>query len=296
MATSNSSGKGCLPGEISTHCEVDILSSTKSRGSKAMTRKTSARFKDYTQVYFNQREGKLDPAKREELILSYTPLIKYIAIRLISRLPAHVAVDDLISCGVIGLIDAMDKFDTTKDVQFKTYAEFRIKGAMLDELRALDWMPRSIRRKVNDLEHIFGELEKKLGRPATDEETAEAMNLDLESFYKLLDETKTVSFLDIELLREQSSGSPLLGTSEEPFVNKEDPFSALNFQEIRNLLAHAIGALPEKEKLTVSLYYYDELTMKEIGLVLGYTESRISQMHSKAILRLRTKLKQHLPA
>jgi RNA polymerase sigma factor FliA len=259
------------------------------------TRKPSAKFKDYTQVYFNQREGKLDADKREELILTYTPLIKYIAIRLASRLPPHVCVDDLISCGIIGLIDALDKFDPAKDVQFKTYAEFRIKGAMLDELRALDWMPRSVRRKVHDLERVFCEIEKKRGRPATDEEAAEALNLDLESFHKLLDETKAVSFLDIELLRENNGGGGSLPEMDLPgFVNEEDPFSAFNFMEIRGLLARAIDDLPEKEKLTVSLYYYEELTMKEIGQILGYTESRISQMHSKAMLRLRAKLKHNL--
>jgi RNA polymerase sigma factor for flagellar operon FliA len=254
-------------------------------------RKHSAKFKDYTQVYFNQGEG-LDPAKREELILTYTPLIKYIAMRLASRLPAHVSVDDLISCGIIGLIDAIDKFDTSKDVQFKTYAEFRIKGAMLDELRSLDWVPRSIRRKVHDLERACGELEKRLGRPATDEEMAEALGLDLDGFYKLLNETKAVSFLDIELLREKG-GSSGEGANDE-FANEEDPFLAFNYREVRGLLAHAIGELPEKEKLTVSLYYYEELTMKEIGQVLGYTESRISQMHSKAMLRLHSKLKRAL--
>jgi RNA polymerase sigma factor FliA len=271
------------------------LPPSKSSSQKTMTRKPSAKFRDYTQVYFKKREGDLDPARRDELILIYTPLIKYIAIRLASRLPHHVSTDDLISCGIIGLIDAIDKFDTTKDVQFKTYAEFRIKGAMLDELRALDWVPRSIRRKGNDLERSLAEIEKRLGRPATDEEAAEAMNLDLDGFYKLLDETKTISFLDIELLREQN-GASQLGTNEEVFINEEDPFAALNFKEIRELLARAIGELPEKEKLTVSLYYFEELTMKEIGQILGYTESRISQMHSKAMLRLRAKLKHNFTA
>jgi RNA polymerase sigma factor FliA len=271
------------------------LPPSKSNSQKTMTRKPSAKFKDYTKAYFNQREGQLDPVRRYELILTYTPLIKYIAIRLASRLPAHISADDLVSCGIIGLIDAIDKFDTAKEVQFKTYAEFRIKGAMLDELRALDWVPRSIRRKLHDLEHTFAEVEKRLGRPATDEEAAEAMNLDLDTFYKLLDETKTISFLDIELLREQNGGSQS-GTNEEVFINEEDPFTAFNFSEIRELLARAIGELPEKEKLTVSLYYFEELTMKEIGQILGYTESRISQIHSKAMLRLRTKLKHNFAA
>ena len=262
----------------------------------AMNRKSSAALQEYTGAYFDPAgDGGQDPGKRDELILTYTPLIKYIASRLASRLPPQVAVDDLISCGIIGLIDAIDKFDPSKDVQFKTYAEFRIKGAMLDELRALDWVPRSVRRKINDLERVCSELEKKLGRPATDEEMAAALNLDLAGFYKLLDETKAVSFLDIEQLREK--GCPgLAGPSETVTVNERDPFAALHFAELRDLLAEAIAALPEKEKLTVSLYYYEELTMREIGKILGYTESRISQMHSKAMLRLRVRLKHLLAA
>ncbi len=258
-----------------------------------MTKHPSPKFKDYTKAYFSQSE-ELDHAKRNELILTYTPLIKYIATRLASRLPPQVSVDDLISCGIIGLIDAINKFDVTKNVQFKTYAEFRIKGAMLDELRALDWVPRSIRRKITDLEKTYGDLEKKLGRPATDEETAKALGLNLDEFHKLLDETKSVTFMDIELLRQKSPETADFGVTELLSGDNTDPFSALNLSQIRDLAAQAISELPEKEKLTVSLYYYEELTMKEIGEVLGYTESRISQMHSKAMLRLRTKLKKAL--
>ncbi|ADH86417.1 sigma-70 family RNA polymerase sigma factor [Desulfurivibrio alkaliphilus] len=254
-----------------------------------------SKFKDYTSAYFDRRE-QLDPAKREELILNYTPLIKYIASRLASRLPPQVAVDDLISCGIVGLIDAINKFDPAKNVQFKTYAEFRIKGAMLDELRALDWVPRSIRRKVTELEQVCSELEVKLGRPATDEETATALGIGLEEYHRLLDETKSVSFLDIEYLRRQAPAE-VEGNLAEVFASDDkDPFAALNLGETKALLAKAINELPEKEKLTVALYYHEELTMREIGEVLGYTESRISQMHSKAMLRLRGKLKKSLDA
>ena len=236
----------------------------------------------------------MDLEKRNELILTYTPLIKYIASRLASRLPPHVSTEDLISCGIIGLIDAIEKFDLAKNVQFKTYAEFRIKGAMLDELRSLDWVPRSVRRKVSELESTYSEMEKKLGRPAQDEEVAAAMGLDLDVFYKLLDDTKAVTFLDIDLLRQKSPDvldNSLIGSLS---PDEEDPYAAISMSEIRELAAQAISQLPEKEKLTVALYYFEELTMKEIGEVLGYTESRISQMHSKAILRLRSKLKKAL--
>jgi len=258
-----------------------------------MSKHHSPKFKDYTNAYFGQNE-ELAPEKRDELILTYTPLIKYIAIRLASRLPPQVSVDDLISCGIIGLIDAINKFDIAKNVQFKTYAEFRIKGAMLDELRALDWVPRSIRRKITDLEKAYSDLGKKLGHPATDEEVAKAMNLKLEDFHKLLDETKSVSFMDIEFLGKNATDT--LSDSIAGIFSRDDkdPFSAISISQIRELAAQAIMDLPDKEKLTVSLYYYEELTMKEIGQILGYTESRISQLHSKAMLRLRSKLRKAL--
>ena len=258
-----------------------------------MNKQPTQKFKDYTKRYF-YGPGPMDHEKRNELILTYTPLIKYIASRLASRLPPHVSTEDLISCGIIGLIDAIEKFDLSKNVQFKTYAEFRIKGAMLDELRSLDWVPRSVRRKVSELESTYADLEKKFGRPVQDEEVAVAMNLDLDSFYRLLDETKAITFLDIDLLRQKSPDvldNSFVGTIS---LDEEDPYAAISLSEIRELVAQSISQLPEKEKLTVALYYFEELTMKEIGEVLGYTESRISQMHSKAMLRLRSKLKRAL--
>ena len=258
-----------------------------------MNKQPSPRFKDYTNTFFSQAEP-LSAEKRNELILAYTPLIKYIAARLASRLPAQVSLDDLISCGIIGLIDAINKFDLSKNVQFKTYAEFRIKGAMLDELRALDWVPRSIRRKTTDLEKAYADIEKQTGRPATDEEAARAMGLALDDFYKLLDETKSVTFMDIEFLRQKATEANDSTLSETFAMDNRDPFTAINLAQIRAILAKAISDLPEKEKLAVSLYYQEELTMKEIGEVLGYTESRISQMHSKAMFRLRAKLKKAL--
>jgi len=258
-----------------------------------MSRQPSPRFKDYTNTFFSQAEP-LSAEKRDELILNYTPLIKYIAARLAVRLPAQVALDDLISCGIIGLIDAINKFDVNKNVQFKTYAEFRIKGAMLDELRALDWVPRSVRRKTSDLERAYADIEKKTGKPATDEEVANALNLDLSEFYRLLDETKAVTFMDIEFLRQKTTETGEQTTADIFASSDWDPFAAINLSQIKKLLADGITALPEKERLTVSLYYQDELTMKEIGEVLGYTESRISQMHSKAMLRLRAKLRKSL--
>ncbi|MBA3004453.1 MAG: FliA/WhiG family RNA polymerase sigma factor [Desulfurivibrio sp.] len=258
-----------------------------------MNKQPSPKFKDYTNTFFSQAEP-LSAEKRNELILTYSPLIKYIAARLAARLPAQVSLDDLISCGTIGLIDAINKFDVSKNVQFKTYAEFRVKGAMLDELRALDWVPRSVRRKTTDLERAYADIEKQVGRPATDEEVAKTMGLALDDFYKLLDETKSVTFMDIEFLRQKTTEANDPTLSETFAMDDRDPFTAINLSQIREIIAKAISDLPDKEKLTVSLYYQEELTMKEIGEVLGYTESRISQMHSKAMFRLRAKLKKSL--
>lgn len=258
-----------------------------------MSKQAPPRFRDYTNSFFGQAEPP-DAGKREELILNYSPLIKYIATRLASRLPSQISVDDLISCGIIGLIDAINKFDVNKNVQFKTYAEFRIKGAMLDELRALDWVPRSVRRKTSDLERAYADIEKKTGRPATDEEVAQFLKIGLTELHRLLDETKAVTFMDIEFLRQKTTETEGALPTEVFSSDERDPFAAINLSQVKRILAEAIATLPEKERLTVSLYYQEELTMKEIGEILGYTESRISQMHSKAMLRLRAKLKKSM--
>ncbi|NOX25059.1 MAG: sigma-70 family RNA polymerase sigma factor, partial [Deltaproteobacteria bacterium] len=173
-------------------------------------------------------------------------------------------------------------------------AEFRIKGAMLDEIRALDWVPRSVRNKITSLENAYGTIEQKLGRPATDDEMAKFMGITLAAFQKLLNETKAVTFMNIELLKQRAPGLNKSSRLDALFGSSNDPFTALSFSQIRGLVAKAINSLPKNEKLTISLYYFEELTMKEIGQVLGYTESRISQMHSKAVLRLRAKLKNML--
>jgi RNA polymerase sigma factor for flagellar operon FliA len=258
-----------------------------------MNKQPTQKFKDFTKTYFSGPE-QMDLEKRNGLILSSTPLIRYIASRLAPRLPPHVSTEDLISCGIIGLIDAIEKFDLSKNVQFKTYAEFRIKGAMLDELRSLDWVPRSVRRKVAELENAYANLEKKLGRPANDEEVAAAMRLDIDDFFKLLDDTKAVTFLDVDMLRKNFPEVIDNSFQGSLSISGEDPYAAVSLGQIKELVAQAISQLPEKEKLAVALYYFEELTMKEIGEVLGYTVSRISQMHSKAMLRLRAKMKKAL--
>lgn len=233
--------------------------------------------------------------KRDELILKYAPLIKYIAHRLAMRLPPHITTEVLMSAGVIGLMDALNKYDPHKNVQFKTYAEFRIRGAMLDELRSLDWVPRSIRQKAAQLEKAYLTLERKRGGPVEDEEVAHELGISLEDYYGMITEIRGISLLDLEDFRYKIPQSV-----DENFLSQlidekeEDPFHLFSLEEFRKVLAQAIEELSPKEKIVISLYYYEELTLKEIGAVLGFTESRICQIHTKAILKLRAKMRSYL--
>lgn len=234
--------------------------------------------------------GKVDPHQKEDLVLRFAPLIKLIVNRIALRLPPHVDTEDLVNSGVIGLMDATEKYDPTRGTSFKTYAEFRIRGAILDELRTLDWFPRSIRQKVNRLESAYAELERQLGRAATDEEVAEALHVDLEEFYEILAQASAVSLVSLYDMGREDSGEErslleCIGNGE------KDPAGALETQEVYETVGKAIERLPEKERIVISLYYHDELTMKEIGKGLNLTESRVSQIHTKAILRLRAKLR-----
>ncbi len=235
-------------------------------------------------------DRRLLPHEKDEIILQHCPLVKFMALRLVSRLPNNVQTDDLFNAGVIGLIDAIEKFDPTQGIQFETYAKIRIRGAMLDEIRSMDWVPRSLRQKGHSLEKACSGLEQRLGRNPTDEEIAEEMSLSMDEYYGLLDEVKGISVMPEDIqdaIQENRSLRLVAPESDEPFVH-------LHRSELKEHLAAAIKTLPEKEQLVLSLYYYEELTMKEIGAVMGYTESRISQIHTKAVLRLRTKLARKL--
>ena len=237
-------------------------------------------------------EIEITTENREEVIKRYSPMIKYVANRIAMRLPPHIEVDDLISVGVLGLMDAISKYDSSRGAKFKTYAEFRVRGAILDELRAMDWVPRSIRQKASNVDKVVQGLQAKLSRAPEDEEVAKEMGLSLDQFHNTLNETKSVPIFSLEDLgiakesgEQQSLLDCLAGKAD------ADPQTQIRLIELKEIIAKAIDALPEKERLMVSLYYYEELTMKEIGAVLEITESRVSQIHSKAVYRLRTKLK-----
>ncbi len=222
---------------------------------------------------------------KEETILKYAPLIKYIANRIAARLPLHIDIRDMINSGVLGLMDALEKFDPEKGVKFETYAEYRIKGAILDNLRAMDWVPRSVRKVATLLENTHSDLEKKFGRPATDEEVAKSMNVDVEKFYKMLNRVSNIPMLSLEMDARTSILDRLVSDS------SKTPYEAIDKEELRGVLASSIERLPEKEKKVISLYYFSEITMKEIGKILDLTESRVSQIHTKAVTKLRGKLR-----
>lgn len=230
--------------------------------------------------------------ERNAVVLEHLPQIKYIAQRIALRLPADVQLDDLISAGVLGLLDAYEKFDEEKGVQFKTYAEVRIRGAILDSLRGLDWAPRSLRKRSREIEKAYRKLEQRLGRSATDEEVAKELGIELQTFHSLLDQLNglTIGHFQVSDGGEDGLDEDSLPISYSPINQGDSPFEALRKSELRGILAELIQQIPEREQLIISLYYYEELTMKEIGHVLGVNESRVSQLHTRAMLRLRGKL------
>jgi len=231
---------------------------------------------------------RFDRNNREQIIKDYVPLVKFVAHRIASRLPSHVELDDLINSGILGLMDAIEKFEPTRNIKFKTYAELRIKGAILDGLRDLDWVPRSLRRKKKDIETAYRLIEQQKGRAATDEEVARHLDIPLEELHRNLDELKGITLGTFMEAGEDGEGEGLISFVPDP--DAEDPHQVFQTAEIKDILQSAIEGRPKKEKFVVQLYYFDELTMKEIGILLNITESRVSQLHTKAMLQLRSKL------
>ncbi len=233
-----------------------------------------------------------DTHARERLVVAYSPLVKYVAGRMASGLPAHVEEADLISYGLVGLINAIERFDLEREIKFETYAITRIKGAIIDELRALDWVPRSVRARAREIEKVHAKLEHRLHRTPTDEEMAAEMGISVEEFQESLIKisNSTVVALDELWAVSDASGDQvsLLDTLQDP--DALDPSEVMDATDMKDRVADAIARLPEREKLVVALYYYENLTLREIGEVLGVTESRISQLHTKAVLRLKSRL------
>lgn len=232
----------------------------------------------------------IDEAEREELIRSFLPLVKRVVHRLAGRLPSEVDVKEMLNSGIIGLVDALEKYDPRHETNFSTYAQFRIRGAILDSFRSQDWAPRSLRHKAHKLEAAYQRLEQELGRPAEDEEVAKELGMEVNELQKMLSEVSGVVMLSFEELG--------FGHGEERFLAEEwlpsvrpDPLNKLLDNERVEIIARALDRLPEKERLVITLYFYEELNLKEIGEIIGVTESRASQIRSRALLRLRSYLK-----
>jgi RNA polymerase sigma factor for flagellar operon FliA len=235
---------------------------------------------------------------KDKILLEYAHLVKIVAYRLSVNLPASVDKNDLIGAGIMGLIKAVETFEPERGFKFETFAAHKIRGSILDELRALDWVPRSVRQKSRDLQKTFSKLEGDLGRLPYDDEVCDELGISLKEYEDLLSEVTPATLISLEeAMPDRSSESKelrIIDSIEDP--GSSNPLRELAFTEVKNILKEAITQLPEKEKLVVALYHYEELTLKEIGVVLEITESRVSQIHSKAILKLRSKVMQRINA
>ncbi|MGO8683052.1 MAG: RNA polymerase sigma factor WhiG [Thermoleophilia bacterium] len=237
-----------------------------------------------------------DQRARDRLILAYAPLVKYVAGRMANGLPSHIEEADLISYGLLGLIGALDRFDPSREIKFETYAVSRIKGSIIDELRSLDWVPRSVRSKAREIEKVCALLENRLQRAPTDVEIANELGMTVNEFQHALTQISNTSIVALDELwaisGSDGDSASLIDTLEDP--KSKDPSHMLDLSEMKARLADAIDALPKREKIVIALYYYENLTLREIGEVLGVTESRVSQLHTKAVLRLKGRLRDEI--
>ncbi len=228
-------------------------------------------------------------SEQERVLLEHLPIVRYLARRIHERLPQHVDIEDLVSAGVVGLMDAFTKFDPEKKVQFRSYAQFRIRGAILDSLRTLDWSPRELRRKGRAVEEAIRKLTARLGRAPSEPEIAAEMDLVLDDYQQLLGDLKGLEIGTLHVERNENSGEEELAYV--PGKPEEDPLFCCLRGELEERLTEAISNLPDRERLVMTLYYYEEMTMREIGLALGVVESRISQVHASAVVHLRAALR-----
>ncbi len=226
------------------------------------------------------------PELREQLIIEYAPLVKLVAGKLSMYLGYNVEFDDLVGYGVFGLIDAIDKFDYGKGVKFETYASLRIRGAILDQIRKMDWIPRTVRQKQKELDGAYRRIEERTGRPATDEQVAEELGISIDELDELQNETKVTNIISLDEYMEQGEAKV------EPRAYKDymQPEKVVEKSELKRLLLEVLETLTDKEKKVITLYYYEELTLKEISRVLEVSESRVSQLHSKALIKMKQRL------
>jgi RNA polymerase sigma factor for flagellar operon FliA len=235
----------------------------------------------------NYKAGCLGAQHREQLLLQQLPQVRCIAKHIHERLPNHVLLDDLIQAGILGLIEAIDRYDPGKNVQLHSYAKFRVRGAIFDSLREIDWGPRSLRREARSIESAHAELREELGRNASEQELADALDLELGNYHKLL---RDIRGLELRSLSVETGSSHNTAELEVPGPASEEPFHCCAESEKRELLKNAMAALPKRERQVLWLYYFEELSMKEVGRALGVVESRVSQIHTAALMSLRSQL------
>ncbi|MGH9452788.1 MAG: sigma-70 family RNA polymerase sigma factor [Terriglobia bacterium] len=239
--------------------------------------------------------AQLDPEERDRMVMDFLPEVNYIARRIHDRLPAHVPLDDLVNAGIVGLLEAIKSFDPSRHVQIKTFAKLRIQGSMLDMLREFDWCPRTVRRKARAMEETSHKLQHTLGRDPSEQEVAEAMNIGVKDLQELLTDLRGVNLGSLQAL-EGEEGQEEKRFKYVPNSPDEDPYYLCLRSEMRSCLTQAVSELPDRERQLLSLYYTEELTMKEVGMVLGIGEGRVSQIHSAALLRMRARLQELLSA
>lgn len=265
---------------------------TKDRRSTKTAETSEDSQKDVVADLWRRYKGDQAPDARDQLIVEYSPLVKYVAGRVSTGLPNSIEQADLVSYGIFGLIDAIDKFDLDRGIKFETYAVSRIKGAIIDELRSIDWVPRSVRAKAREVEKTINSLENSLKRSPSDEEISEAMGIgiaDLQAIYSQMSFVSLVALDEVMSMgSDRSDKVALVDTIED--TGAEDPVQSFEGEEMKQILSQAIDKLSEREKIVVTLYYYEGMTLNEIGQVLGVTESRVCQMHTKAVMQLRGRL------
>lgn len=243
---------------------------------------------------YKKKQKILNRNQKNEVITMFKPLVMMIAKKISMRLPANIELDDLISAGIIGLMDAIDKYDPSRDNKFKTYAEFRIRGTILDELRAQDWIPRSMREKAKNVERVYAKIEQRLGRAASEHEAAHNMGMQLNKFQETLHQCRSISMLSLDDVGYFANGDRKSIMSLLTSDSKNNPWSKFSQSELKKQIAAIIADLPEKQRMVLALYYYEDLNLKEIGNVLEVTESRVSQLHTQAMAKLKQKLAKSL--
>ncbi|HEX8948854.1 MAG TPA: FliA/WhiG family RNA polymerase sigma factor [Dissulfurispiraceae bacterium] len=236
--------------------------------------------------------GKITGKQREQIVEQFLPRVKYYACKYSFCLPPELDVEDLISAGIVGLLEAVERYDPSQNASLSTFADFRIKGSIIDEVRSMQWASKDARKKLEEVKNIYAELEKEHNRNATDEEVAERLNITLDELYKVLSIANTMNMVNLEDLGINQEGDSLDILECISGETDKDILDDLNLKELKVSLGNAIDELPEKERLVVSLYYYEELTMKEIGKVLDISESRVCQLHGKALIRLKNRMDQ----